>query len=197
MADENSELCPAEALAEVVQLIQEDDGVGLSQIDRLLSIYSQDARLHFLKGSVLAGIQRYAEGRLAMSNAIRIAPEYELARFQLGFLELTSGLAADAANTWQPFFELPESSAFRLLAAGLNCLTRDDFVECDKLLRIGMAANSEHPLINGDMQLILDEIAGQILEIPQSDEAEGKPASATHQLLQQFALKDSATKTKH
>jgi hypothetical protein len=197
MDSEISELCPEQELAEVIQLLQEDDEVGLIRIDQLLLRYPEDARLHFLQGSVFAGLQRYAEGRLAMSNAIRITPEYDLARFQLGFLELTSGFAAAAAITWQPFVDLPANSAFRALASGLNCLARDDFAECDRLLRIGMAANTEYPLINGDMQLILDEIAGQILVAPQSGETDGQPASATHQLLQQFALKDSATKTKH
>lgn len=197
MNSETAEPCPDQALAAVVQLLQNDDEAGLAEIGRLLSRHSEDARLHFLQGSVLAGLQRYAEGRLAMARAVSIAPDYDLARFQLGFLELTSGLAADAAATWEPFSALPENSGFRLLAAGLNCLARDDFAECDRLVRMGMTANSEHPLINGDMQLILDEIAGQVAP-PQQDRDDGAgPASATHQLLQQFALKDGANKTKH
>lgn len=197
MDSDTAEPCPEEALADIVQLLQEDDEAGLTEIGRLLSRYPGDARLHFLQGSVLAGLQRYAEGRLAMARAVNVAPDYELARFQLGFLELTSGLAADAAATWQPFSQLPEGSAFRLLAAGLNCLAGDDFAECDRLLRMGMAVNTDHPLINGDMQLILDEIAPQLDQPVPKSEAEAEPASATHQLLQQFALKDGANKTKH
>jgi hypothetical protein len=197
MEDEIVRLCPEEAITGVVQILQDNDEAGLAQISRLLLGYPEDPRLHFLQGSVLAGLQRYAEGRLAMQQAITIAPDYTLARFQLGFLELTSGLPNDAATTWQPLSELPESSAFHMFAAGLNCLIRDDFAECDRLLRMGMANNSEHPLINGDMQLILDEIAGQISGAPQSDVAEGQPASAAHQLLQQFAVKDSTNKTRH
>ncbi len=197
MDNETVEPCSDAALAEVVHMLQDDDEAGLAEITRLLSHHSTDARLHFLQGSVLAGLQRYAEGRIAMARAVTIAPDYELARFQLGFLELTSGLSADAAATWQPFSELPESSAFRLLAAGLNCLARDEFPECDRLLRMGMAANADHPLINGDMQLILDEIASQLVQPALDSDVGAQPASATHQLLQQFALKDGASKTKH
>lgn len=191
------QLCPDEPMTEVVQLLQRSDDEGLIQIALLLGQYPNDPRLHFLKGSVLAGMQRYGEGRAAMQQAVAIAPGYELARFQLGFLELTSGMAHDAIATWGPFAALPEDAPFRLLSAGLTCLAQDDFAECDRLLRRGMEANREHPLINGDMQLILDEIAGKIPQMPEPSAATPAPSSAVHQLLQQFELKDSVNKTKH
>jgi hypothetical protein len=190
-------LCPDTAMAEVISVLQADDEGGLALIARLLATYPADARLHFLQGSVLAGLQRYAEGREAMARSLEIAPEYELARFQLGFLELTSGLAAEAATTWAPFADLPNDASFRLLSEGLNRLATDDFAECDRLLRLGMAANNDHPLINGDMQLVLEEIAAKIIPNAQVADNEVEPASATHLLLQQFELKDSANKTRH
>lgn len=197
MDHQTVQLCPSEAIAEVVRILPNDDEAGLAQIAQLLGAYPFDPRLHFLKGSVLAGLQRYEEGRVAMVQAVNIAPEFELARFQLGFLELTSGLAAEAASTWAPFAALPDDSPFRLLSSGLNCLAQNNFAECDRLLRLGMAANQEHPLINGDMQLILDEIAGQLAASETVVESESEPASAALLLLQQFELKDSANKTRH
>ncbi len=194
---EGDTLAPDEAMAELLATLQRDDDAGLILLDRLLITYSNDARLFFLQGSVLAGLQKYAEGREAMAKAVEIAPQYELARFQLGFLELTSGMPGEAASTWAPFAELPEDTAFRLLSRGLNALASDSFAECDRLLRLGMAANQEHPMINGDMQLILDEIAGKIAQPEDGQVAIDEPASATHLLLQQFELRDSANKTKH
>lgn len=197
MSEATAQLCPDGPLAEAVQILQASDEQGLAKIAVLLSQYPADPRLHFLQGSVHAGQQRYEEGRQAMRHAIAIAPGYELARFQLGFLELTSGLATEAIDTWLPFADLPAESPFRLLSAGLGCLARDDFEECDRLLRLGIAANNEHPLINGDMQLILDEISGKLAPPVAHEQAAAPPASAAHQLLQQFELKDSASKTKH
>jgi hypothetical protein len=199
MNDVNSGLCPDAAMTSLLQIVQEDDLRGLSEIDVQLRQYPSDPRLFFLKGSVLAGIQSYEEGRLAMVRAIEIAPGFELARFQLGFLEFTSGMPAEALQTWQPFDGLPEDAPFRLFASGLAFLAQDDFVNCDQLLRLGIERNHEHPLINGDMQLILNEIAPQLADEKEVAVAEPVAAtvSAAHQLLQQFELKDVANKTKH
>jgi tetratricopeptide (TPR) repeat protein len=197
MNDTISNLCPDDPLTSVLQVLQGDDLAGLAELDMLLARYPADARLHFLRGSVLAGIQRYEEGRAAMSMAIEIAPSFDLARFQLGFLEFTSGLAAEAAQTWESFNKLPEDEPFRLFATGLTFLAQDQFAECDRLLRLGLKANNEHPLINGDMQLILNEIASHLPDDGKAVVTEPATASAAHQLLQQFELKDSTNKTKH
>jgi tetratricopeptide (TPR) repeat protein len=197
MGEAVSGMCPDKELTELLASAQVDDLEGLAAADALLLRYPSDPRLHFLKGSVLAGIQRYEEGRIAMQTAIEIAPGFELARYQLGFLEFTSGLAAEAMQTWAPFDALPDTAPFRLFATGLAYLAQDNFAECDRLLRLGIAANAEHPLINGDMQLILDEIAPHLSEQTEATVTEPASASAAHQLLQQFELKSGANKTKH
>lgn len=197
MGAEDQILCPDTLVATALSIVQSNDEAGLSELEKLLKAYPIDPRLHFLKGSVLAGIQRYEEGRAAMQQAVVIAPGYELARFQLGFLELTSGLPTDAAATWAAFEQLNEDAPFRLLSAGLNALARDDFAEADRLMKQGMEANTEHPLINGDMQLLLDEVREKVAVAPQSGPAVEEPGSAAHQLLQQFELKDSISKLRH
>jgi tetratricopeptide (TPR) repeat protein len=196
MANETMALCPEEPLAGVISILQDNDESGLSALDRLIQTYPFDPRLHFLRGSVLAGAQRYADGRMAMARAIEIAPDYALARFQLGFLELTSGMPAEAKATWDPFSYLSEDQPFRLLSEGLNHMARDEFTDAVRLIHRGMELNTEHPLINGDMQLVLDEIGDRAIpEMAQAGTAE--PASATQMLLHQFKLKDSANVKKH
>jgi tetratricopeptide (TPR) repeat protein len=197
MGEAGTDICPDDKLTELLASAQADDLEGLAAADALLLQYPQDPRLHFLKGSLLAGIQRYEEGRIAMAKAIEIAPGFELARFQLGFLEFTSGLAAEAMQSWAPFDALPDSAPFRLFATGLAHLAQDGFDECDRLLRLGIERNAEHPLINGDMQLILNEIAPMLTQSQEADQSQAAPASAAHQLLQQFELKGGASKTKH
>lgn len=151
-------------------------------------------RLHFLLGSVLTGQQRYDEGRKSMARAVEIAPGFALARFQLGFLDFTSGRALDAIGVWNPLGHLPDDEPLRLFAEGLSQLAIDDFSEARRLLRQGMAANRDNPLINADMQLILDEIDRlPHLDEPSSDGseevAEDRLGSAAQLLLQQSRLK--------
>jgi hypothetical protein len=197
MAETEIMLCPDEQMTAVLNTLQSNDELGLGQLNTLLTQYPFDPRLHFLQGSILAGIQRYEEGRMAMARAIEIAPGFELARFQLGFLELTSGQALEAATTWEAFSALPEGAPFRLLSDGLNCLARDEFVECDRLLRLGMAANTDNPLINNDVQLILDEIRDKMSKDDRPEDDGADTASATRTLLQQFELRDGINKTRH
>src|SRR5260221_244134 len=102
--------CPAERLSEVAAIVAGDDVKGLDRLDGLIGEFPRDARLHFLRGSVLAGLRRYEEARVAMQRAVEIAPHYALARFQLGFLEVTSGDAAAAEATWRPLDAPPGDS---------------------------------------------------------------------------------------
>lgn len=158
MDDQSGTLCPDGRLNAVLAQLRSDDEGGLASMATLLQTWPLDPRLHFLKGSVLAGLQRYDEGRSAMARAIEIAPDFALARFQLGFLDLTSGRPVDALGVWQKLGDLPEDDALRVLAEGLASLAADNFAEALRLLRRGMELNTQNPLINTDMQLILDEI---------------------------------------
>lgn len=159
MEDVNGLLCPEDELATLVAQFQHDDDGGLAKLADLLRSWPLDPRLYFLQGSILAGQQRYDEGRRAMARAIEIAPDYALARFQLGFLDLTSGRALDAVAVWTPLVELSDDDPLRMLAEGLMSLASDRFADARRLLSRGMALNTAVPLINADMQLILDQIA--------------------------------------
>jgi tetratricopeptide (TPR) repeat protein len=196
--NETGILCPDDTMASIIRQLQTDDVAGLATIASMQISYPLDPRLHFLRGSVLAGLQRYDEGRSAIARAIEIAPDYALARFQLGFLDLTSGRAVDAIGVWQPLFNLPEDEPLRIFAEGLTNLAGDNFAEAGRLLSKGIELNTENPLISTDMQLILDEIKDGVPEPTiTSVPDQSAPSSAAHMLLQQFELKDSVNAKKH
>lgn len=200
--DANGLLCPGDTLDALVAQLRHDDDGGLTKLGGLLGSWPLDPRLHFLQGSVLAGLQRYDEGRRTMARAVEIAPDYALARFQLGFLDLTSGRALDAVAVWTPLVGLPEDEPLRLLAEGLMNLASDRFSEARRLLVRGMELNTAIPLINADMQLILDQIADLPDAAPPPGDAsqpppipDETPASAVDLLLQQSRFKgDSGTR---
>jgi Flp pilus assembly protein TadD len=198
--DGNGLLCPGGVLDALVAELSCDDDGGLASLAELLVSWPLDPRLHFLQGSVLAGLQRYEEGRRAMARAVEIAPDYAVARFQLGFLDLTSGRALDAVAVWAPLMNLPDDEPLRLLAEGLMNLAEDRFSQARRLLARGMELNTAVPLINADMQLILDRIADLPDVAPTEDgspptPSEDTPASAVDLLLQQSRFRgDNGTR---
>ena len=153
----DTELCPPDRLQEVLQTAGQDDAAGLNQLDHLLAVYRGDARLHFLKGSLQAGLQNYDQARESMSQAVALAPDFALARFQLGLLALSSGDPDAALVTWEPLQNLTPDHALRLFARGLQYLIADDFPAALETLRLGIASNTELPVLNRDMQMVIDE----------------------------------------
>jgi hypothetical protein len=177
----SADQCPPEDLAAAMAALRADDQAGLSAVEALARRFPGDARLLFLQGSVLAELRRYDEARAAMTAAVDVAPDFAIARFQLGLLELTSGLPVEAEATWGPLKRLPQDAPLRVFAEGLAHLIRDEFPQTVTLLRRGIALNGEIPILNRDMQLIIDALTSDNLP-PVPDE----PVSSTHLLLQQF-----------
>lgn len=158
---------------------------AFAQLEALVSHYPADARLHFLRGSLLIGAGRAIEAHAALSEAVTLAPDYALARFQLGFFELTSGEPARALRTWEPLdAQLPPDHYLILFARGLRDLIEDRFEAAIAHLEAGVAANAENLPLNGDMQLIIAECRKQLGAEETTDEA-----SVTSLLLDQFAAR--------
>jgi Flp pilus assembly protein TadD len=150
-------LCPEGKLAEIVDEVRETRAGRAPTLEAALIEFPFDARLHFLKGSLLAGQGNFADAQMRMRRAIEIDPGYALARFQLGFLLLTCGQPRDAEETWKPLMALAEQNHLRLFATGLTHLIRDEFAATIRLLEQGIAANKDNASMNNDMQLIVDK----------------------------------------
>jgi tetratricopeptide (TPR) repeat protein len=179
-------LCGDGELQELMEALQADSGDELERADRLIAEYPDDPRLHFLRGSILASIGRPIEAMPALRRAVELAPDFAIARFQLGFFQLTSGEAANALSTWGPLALLPESNYLRMFVAGLTHLIRDEFEEAIAQLRAGIAANEENPPLNRDMQLIVEQTSTLLAGSRSAAEEKGA-ASATSFLLDQLS----------
>ena len=170
-------------LQELMASISAGAGDDIALVDRALAGFPQDPRLHFLRGSLLAGIGRPIEALSSLKKAVALAPDFAIARFQLGFFQLTSGEATEALSTWGPLALLPEGHYLRSFVGGLTYLIRDEFPHAIEHLQLGIAANDENPPLNRDMQLIIDRIA----QIGTAAERTDSPGSATSFLLGQFS----------
>lgn len=181
-----STLCSEDALQGLVQDVQSSDQSGaIDRVDALLLAFPEDPRLHFLKGSMLISAGRLIEAHRAMSQAVTLAPDFAIARFQLGFFQLTSGEPENALETWGRLDRLPDDHYLRKFVDGLRCLIRDDFPGAIAHLADGIALNQENPPLNNDMGLLIDKCRdlAQTNALARDD----GPVSETSLILRQFA----------
>jgi tetratricopeptide (TPR) repeat protein len=148
----------------------------------------------FLLGSEYAQISMVDDARACLERAIAKAPNYAIARFQLGFLHLTGGQAQSALDAWEPLNEIDDSlpQAPYLLAfhKGMQHLIRDEFEEALLCLEKGVGLNQDNPALNGNMQFIMDKLraalaqqssavsANQSLQPPTLEQRPGDAAAA-------------------
>lgn len=179
-------LCGDEEMGQLLAAMAAGTADELSLAERLIEAYPEDARLHFLRGSMLAGSGRPIEAHASLSRAVALAPDFALARFQLGFFELTSGEAGRALLTWEPLDTLPQDHYLAHFVRGLRHLIQDHFHDAIRELREGIAVNEENPPLNRDMQLIIDECTRLGGDSSAPVEPGEEEASATSFLLDQF-----------
>ena len=179
-----SALCDEQKMQDLVAaMAAEADQV--ERVDALLEDYPEDARLHFLRGSMLIGKGRLIEAHRALTRAVSLAPDFSIARFQLGFFQLTSGEPEHALETWGRLDRLPDGHYLRRFVDGLRCLIRDDFKGAIENLEKGAALNHENPPLNRDMTLIIERCR-PLLAGAGARENESDAASETSLILQQF-----------
>lgn len=161
-------------------------------LENALSKYNDDPRVHFLQGSTLAAMGRLIEAHAALSCAIDIAPDFHIARFQLGFFQLTSGESDNALKTWAPLDGLTKEHYLRIFVIGLRHLVRDELTECITMLTKGISLNEENEPLNTDMQLIISQVtplidanAGEKFDSGVANQDGSDEASLTSILLQQ------------
>ncbi|RZA18364.1 MAG: hypothetical protein EOP02_20240, partial [Proteobacteria bacterium] len=70
-------------MAGLVKALQGSDADDLAAVDRLAARYPADPRLHFMRGSILAGRKKPIEAHAALSRAVELAPDFHIARYQL------------------------------------------------------------------------------------------------------------------
>jgi tetratricopeptide (TPR) repeat protein len=165
-----------------------DPGVDdVPVLSAMLARYPEDARLHFMLGSVHAGQSRPLEAHAAMTRAVELAPDFRLARYQLGFFELTSGEANRALSTWGPLLAAGADDYLRVFVEGMTYLIRDEFSDAIRKFERGIELNTENPPMNDDIRLLMGQIADLQKKQGASQLADDGQTSATSLLLGQFS----------
>lgn len=174
-------------IAKLVEELEEQPGAGSDRLGHLLRNFPADPRLLFLNGSLKAAAGETGEARRSMRRAIDVAPDFAIARFQLGLLQLTCAEPIAAQETWGPLHALPEDAYLRVMVSGLVRMIQDDADGAIRLLRRGIALNRENAVLNGDMELVIE----QLLRPRDGDDAGwgGAVTSSAALLLRQASLR--------
>lgn len=131
---------------------------------------------HFLIGSEHAASGNIDAAEAAFARALLLAPEFALARYQLGLLQFSSRRAAMALLTWQPLFALPEGDPLGHFVRGFEALARDSFGEALGHYREGLACADINQAMAADIQRVVDAVQ----DLPDRD---GEPDPATSHVL--------------
>ena len=180
-------MAPADLLEPVLDLMRTDGEAALSRLDFLIGHYENDPRLYFMRGSVLAGLEHYADARVAMQKAVEIAPDYGLARFQLGFLALTSGEVVVARSIWHPLLDLAAEHPLKLFVQGIDAMLVDNFQLAIGLLEAGIERNKELPPLSQNIAILIRGMREKLKSQDVNEDIE----SGAHFLLKQYSFKDT------
>lgn len=149
--------CPDEEIAALSQALEKDNNDGAPELDALLSRYPDDPRLHFLQGSIHAATSNHVLAHKSLSRAVELAPDFHIARYQLGFFELTSGEADAALSTWGQLLRLSDQNYLRHFVEGITHLIRDEFDAALGKMQSGIALNQENEPLNNDIRLLMEQ----------------------------------------
>lgn len=109
---------------------------------------------HFLIASEHAAAGNQPAAECAFANAVLLAPDFELARYQLGLLQFSAGRAAVALVTWQPLFGLgPHASLGRFVRA-FAALAQDRLQEALALFGAGLACDELNAAVASDVRKV-------------------------------------------
>jgi tetratricopeptide (TPR) repeat protein len=161
-----------------------DRAGALALFARARDSHPASALPHFLLGSEQASAGDFEQAELAFANAVLLAPDFTLARYQLGLLQFSSQRAPVALLTWQPLFSLPEADALLHFVRGFAALAQDDFAEALRHYRHGLACTPANPALCADIQQVVDAV--ERLESGAAA-AEEPAADSTHVLLSAYS----------
>ena len=142
-----------EWLQDLLDLNVED---AMARLHTIAEAHPEDPRPHLLLGGMHAQAKHLDLAEAAYITALQRAPGLDIARFQLGLLQLTTARVSVAVATWGPLDRLPVEHPLRLFKQGMVCLTQDRFLEALPLLREGILQNQGNPPLNVDMQRLID-----------------------------------------
>jgi tetratricopeptide (TPR) repeat protein len=145
-----------------------DQGLAASRAarrDEALALFARASQCdpssglpHFLIASEQASAGDFAAAELTFASAVLLAPNFTLARYQLGLLQFSSHRAPVALLTWQSLFSLPESDALVHFVRGFASLAQDAFGDALRHFRMGLDCRPSNPALCADVVQVIEAV---------------------------------------
>ncbi len=152
------------------------DAVGL-----LKTLLERDPRHVF--GTYLLAAEHAQLGMMdraeeGFARTVALAPEFPMARFQLGQMLLLRGRVEAARETLAPLEQLPAGQALPHYAKGLVAASEEDAAGAIADLQAGLACPQEIPALAGDMRRLIDNLQAIAGSTPQAPVAPAPSAAS-------------------
>jgi len=167
---------------------QANDGARAIEWFQKASVAEPAAGLpQFLLGAEFAALGQMEQAEAAFANATRLAPDFPMARYQLGLLQFSSGRAAMALLTWQPLLGLPDTDPLPHFVNGFAALAHDRFEEALRHYEQGLVLNTTNRALSDDIKKVVAGIKALTPHTAPGVGDHGEPdASETHVLLANY-----------
>ncbi len=136
-----------------------------------------EARALLLQAAAFAQAQDYDRAEATYLALLEQAPDWDIARFQLGLLQFTSARPAVAAATWRRLDRLADGHPLKLFKAGFEKLARDEFDAAIDAFKQGIACNVENAPLNRDMAMVIERVSQVISPKSGKEEPSGEAPS--------------------
>lgn len=150
--------CDQTVIDRISALMQTSDSQALAALDEAIAQWPSDTRLHLLRGAILGHQANHDEARQALSRAVALDPDFPMARFMLGQLEIQAGRPTDALVVLQPLAQHSQDDALRLFAAGLVDLLENRLSAAGQHLKAGLDASPAYPALEPYIHDVLNGI---------------------------------------
>ncbi len=114
---------------------------------------------HYLRATNFADAGNYELAEACYTACLNRAPDFAIARFQLGLMQVTGGRPALGQATWELLLTLPDDDALKLFAQGFMLLLADQWAPARAAFERGIARNSTNEPLNDDMRGVLQRMA--------------------------------------
>ncbi len=132
---------------------------SLHLLDEAIRLQPESPIPYFLLGANCASEGKNDQAEAAFIACLSRAPDFAIARFQLGLLQLVNGRATTAQATWEPLLMLPKNHYLNCFTQGFLAILQGQKDEAKQLIDAGIAANTENLPLNGDMRGLLERLA--------------------------------------
>lgn len=131
---------------------------ALALFEEALAVAPASGLPHFLAGSEHAAAGNMEAAEAAFANAVRLAPDLLLARYQLGLLQFTCGRPEVALLTWEPLSLHPPADSLGHFVRGFAALAQDDLASAMERFRAGLACPDGNPAVAADVGKVLEAV---------------------------------------